>query len=98
MFKYNKKIKESYEEIVTKIFWFRQRTYCKRNFRYCLSKPQNLKKTYNAVMRGVASLLQFSQSQEYGAGRHGSPLHSPNTSNVVCNKAKALTVSSFKTS
>jgi hypothetical protein len=35
---------------------------------------------YNAVMRGMVSLLQLIHSHVYGEGRHGSPDHSCNAS------------------
>lgn len=44
--------------------------------------------TYNAITRGLASVVHFIQSQLYGYGRQGSPLQSTSTSNANfnCNK------------
>jgi len=47
--------------------------------------------TYNAVTLGLTSVLHCIQSQLYGYGRQGSPLHSTSTSNANCSCNKPST-------
>ena len=53
------------------------------------------RESYSAVIRGVGSELQPTQSALYFAGRHGSPAQSPSTSNFCCRTIRAPTDASM---